>query len=483
MRVSILILSFFVLTLSKTIAQQKWNLQTCVEYAMDHNFGVSQSEIQAKISALTFNQSRLSQYPSLNFSTNSTFNSGLSQDPTTFSRVTQNYLSAGFQLQSSADIFNFYSKRNTIAANNWELKAAIANVGKIKYDIALATANAYLQLLLAKEQANIADVQIKQTSFQLGNTRKMVEAGTLPELNATQLEAQLAADSGNYIAAKGNVTQAILSLKSFMNIDAAEVFEIDTPPVETIPLEPIADLQPDFVYQQALKNQPQQLSDDYKLKAAQKNTAAAKASMYPTLSVFGNLGSNYLTFKKRPYYNKVFEGYQSTGLVADNGSGVLYDVQSPILKNGDIAGYTKPSSFGNQLIDNFRKSFGLNLSVPIFNSGSAKTNYERSKLNVKAAELQKEQDDQKLKQDIYQAYNAALVALQKFNSSKKAVEANEKTYEFAGKRFSIGALNTFDLITSQNNLLRAKLEYSINQFDYVFKMKVLEFYKGAGLKL
>ena len=143
----------------------------------------------------------------------------------------------------------------------------------------------------------------------------------------------------------------------------------------------------------------------------------------------------------------------------------------------------KPSSLGTQLDNNLRKSFGLNLSVPLFNGGNAKINYERSKLNIESLKLQKESDDQKLKQDIYQAYNAALVALQKFNASKKSVEANEKTYFFAGKRFNIGALSTFDLITAQNNLLRAKLEYSLNQFDYVFKMKVLEFYKGVGLKL
>jgi outer membrane protein len=158
-------------------------------------------------------------------------------------------------------------------------------------------------------------------------------------------------------------------------------------------------------------------------------------------------------------------------------------VQSPVFNNGDIIGYIKPGSFNTQMNDNFRKSIGLSISVPLFNSASAKTYYEKSKLNIRSIELQKEQDNQKLKQDIYQAYTAAMVALQKFNASTKSVEANQKSYDFAIKRFNIGALSMYDLISSQNNLLRAKLEFSINQFDYVFKMKVLEFYKGAGLKL
>ena len=130
-------------------------------------------------------------------------------DPTTFSRVTENYLSAGLQLQSSADIFNFYSKKNTILANSWSVKAAEANVTKIKNDIALSTANAYLQILLAKEQEKIASVQLIQTREQLSRTRKLVDAGALPELNATQLEAQLALDSVNVVSAKGNVSLSI----------------------------------------------------------------------------------------------------------------------------------------------------------------------------------------------------------------------------------------------------------------------------------
>ena len=466
-----------------TGAQTKWNLKSCVEYAMKNNIGVRQSAVQSSISKLSYQQSKYSVYPSASLGLNSTFNSGNNQDPTTYSRVTENYLSAGMQLQSSSEIFNFFSKQNTISANYWESMAAEANVNKIKNDIALSAANAYLQILLAKEQVKITGVQIEQTRAQLNNTRKLVDAGALPALNATQLEAQLAQDSGNFVSANGNLTQTILTLKSLMNIDAADSFDIEAPPVDMIPLEPIADLQPEDVYQQAIKNQPQQIGDEYRLKAAMKNQRATKAAMYPSLSLFTSLSSNYLNFKKKPVYEKIFSGYQSTGLVANAGGGLLYDVQSPVFTKGDIASYIKPTSFSGQLKDNFRKSIGISINLPIFNGNTAKTNYERSKLNVQSVQLQKEQDNQKLKQDIYQAYNACLIALQKYNASLKSVEANEKTYGFAEKRFAIGALSTYDLISSQNNLLRAKLECSLNHFDYVFKMKVLEFYKGAGLKL
>jgi len=458
-------------------AQQKWDLRSIVDYAMANNINVKLSEVQAKVAALTYKQSTLSQIPNLTFTNNTGYNSGTSQDFTSFTRSTETYLSSGFQLQSSADIFNFFSKRNTIAGNQWELKAATAFVDKNKNDIALTAANAYLNILLAKEQENITLVQVQQTKAQLDNTRKQVDAGALPELNATQLEAQLAVDSGNYITAKGNVTLNILTLKSYMNIDAAAPFEVDTPPVELIPVEPMADLQPDNVYKLAMQNQPLQRYNDFRLKAAEKFKQAARGAMYPTLGAYGSLGSRYA--------NNVNEILTDTKLspapvATVNVGGTPYNVYP--FEGQHIYTYGK-RGFTNQLNDNFNQGIGLSLSIPIFNSYNLKTQYLRSKLNINTLQLQKDQDDQTLKQNIYQAYTAAVTALEKFNASEKAVSSAQKTFDFATKRFDVGLLNTFDLITSQNNLLTAKLQYSINHFDYVFKMKVLEFYKGQGLKL
>ncbi|MCY7293291.1 MAG: TolC family protein [Ferruginibacter sp.] len=461
-------------------AQQKWNLQTIVDYAMANNINVRLSTVQEKIAAINYKQSKLSLYPNANFNTNSAVNAGNNQDPVTFNRINQTYLSAGFQLQSSADIFNFYSKRNTIIANNYENQAAMAATDKIKNDIALSAANAYLQILLSREQENITLLQIQQTTSQLGITRKQVNAGALPELNATQLEAQLALDSVNYITAKGNTTQAILLLKANLNIDAAAPFEVDTPPIDKIPVESIASLQPDYVFDLAIKNLPQQRFNDLKLLAAQKNVDAAKGRMLPSLSAFGSIGTSYIA-ARTPAFAPIFTGFQPNGQVV-NVSGTSYFVNAPTFSLAQN-GFNKTGNFTGQVNDNLQKSLGLSISVPLFSGGSLRSNYERSKLNINTIQLQKEQDNQKLKQDIYQAYNAAVIALEKFNASKKSIDINELNLNFATKRFNVGMLGTFDLITTQNNLLRAKLEYAQNKFDYVFKRKVLEFYKGMGLKL
>ena len=274
-------------------AQQKWTLPQCIAYAMSNNLTVKQTDLQSRISDLQYKQSKLSQYPNASFSAGPSYNSGRNQDPTSFSLITQSYVSANMQLQSSAEIFNWYSKRNTIAANYLEWQATKANTDKLKNDIALTGANSYLQILLSKEQEKIAGVQLQQSQAQLKNTRKLVDAGALPELNASELEVQVARDSATLISAKGSVDQSVLSLKAYMSIDAAAPFEIDEPPVEKIPVEKISDLQPDAVYALAMANMPQQRVNNFKLKAAQKMSVAAKAGMYPTISVYGSLASGF----------------------------------------------------------------------------------------------------------------------------------------------------------------------------------------------
>jgi outer membrane protein len=432
--------------------------------------------VQAQISVESEKQNKLSRIPTLGFSGSSSLNSGLNQNPITFSRETQTYLAAGMQLQSSADIFNFFSKQHAVAAAEWETMAAKAGVDKLRYDVALAVANAYLQILLAKEQEKIAAVQLEQTSAQLENTRKLVNAGALPELNAAQLEAQLSQDSVNFISARGNVQQSILAMQKSMALDPANPFDIATPPVESIPVEPLADLQPEFVFKMAVANQPLQKVNFFKLKAAQYSSQAAKSAMLPTLGAFASLGTSF--FNKAQEITGTKEVYSPIGSV---------DINNTVYQVYPFSPYSIPlygkSSLRNQLSDNFRQVAGLSLSVPIFSGNQLRSNYERSRLNLRSVQIQQENDNNQLKQDIYQAYNAAMVSLQKFNASQRTVETTEKTFRFAEKRYAVGMLSTFELITAQNNLFRAKLEYSLNHFDYVFKLKVLEYYKGLGIKM
>lgn len=457
-------------------AGEKWDLRECVEYAIKNNISVRQADVQARIVALTYEQSKLSQLPSLSFQTSAGYQFGRSIDPATNEFTNEKILFANHGLNMNLDLFNWFSKKNTIAANRFTAEAYTEGVEKAKNDIALNVANAYLQILLNFEQIKVSDVQVKQSLEQVNTIRKQVEAGALPELNLAEMETQLATDSSNLITAQTNYTLSILQLKALLNIDADTPFDVELPPVELIPVEPLSELDPAVVYHLAITNLPQQKINDLNLQAAIKNVAAARGNMYPSLSLFGGLDSRYSNAQKlfpKNYVNTVIP----IGFVDVNGVNYIVNTQTEM-----PTAFTKNTYF-RQLNNNFSQGVGLSLNIPIFNGGMARTNWKKAKLNVEAVELQKELDSKTLKQDIYQAHANAVAALQKFNATRKSVETAQKAYDFARKRFDVGLLNTIDLITNQNNLFRARINLAQAQADFVFKMKLLEFYKGQGLKL
>jgi outer membrane protein len=469
-------LAVCLLAFTASFGQDKWDLRKAVEYALEHNISVRQADVQARIVALTFEQSKLSQLPSLNIQNNAGYQFGRSIDPSTNQFTTAQILFANHSLNMNLDLFNWFSKKNTVAANLLQTKSYIAGAEKARNDVALNVANAYLQILLTAEQIKISEVKVKQSIEQVNITSKQVEAGVLPELNVLQLQSQLATDSSNLITAKSNYTLSVLQLKALLNVPADQPFEVDVPAVETIPIESLADLDPAVVYAQAVSSLPQQKINDFNLQSAIKSAAAAKGALYPSFILFGGLDTRYSNAQK--ILGKEFVATNvPIGFVNVGGTNYIVNTQSNI-----PTGFTK-NTYTRQLSNNFSQSIGLALNIPILNGGTARTSWKKAKLNITNAELQKEQGELTLKQDIYQAHANAVAALQKFNATTKSVEVSQKAYDFAVKRFDVGLLNTIDLIFSQNILFNARIDLASAQYDYIFKMKLLEFYKGKGLKL
>jgi len=456
-------------------SQEKWDLRRCVEHAMNNNISVRQQDVQARLARLTLDQSRLAQIPNLNFTSNLGLNSGRSIDRVTNQFTNNTIFFNTFSLQTNVDIFNFFSRQHAIAANRLEAMAQGAFTQKIKNDVALNVATNYLQVLQARQQVQVLRVRQRQTEAQLEVTRKQVKAGALPELNAAQMEAQLAQDSSNIVNAKTLEIQTLFNLKALLALDAAQEFDVLTPPVEVIPVEPLASLEPSSVYTLALQNLPQQQVNSLRLQAAHKNVAASRAAMLPTVSMFGSLQTNISSNKIVPDLASVRPaGVKQVGVVQGTNQAVV----TPSFDFDFIA-----NPYSTQFRDNLSKGLGFQINVPIFNGAQARTQWKRAQLNVQSANLQLQLDTLTLKNDIYRAHADAINALEKYNAAVKAVDAAQKAYDFANRRYNVQMLSTIELLNTQTALNRAQLEKVSAQFEYVFRMKLLEFYKGQGLKL
>ncbi|MEI7588939.1 MAG: TolC family protein [Chitinophagia bacterium] len=423
----------------------QWDLKSCVEYAIQHNISVQQADVSARLAKLQAELASSNRLPTINGSTGMGMRFGRSIDPTTNGFSNTQFLYNNFGLNGGVQLYNAGKLKNNAEATSLSWFASEADKLTIANDISLNVATYYLQILSAIEQTEITKIQIQQTKEQLAATAKRVEVGLLPELNLLELETQLANDSSSYITAISNVQQSKLNMMALLNLDAAKPFEIVTQAVDQIKLQTFADLQPDYVFNVASQNMPNVKAATLRVKAAEKNSLAAKASFYPTLSFGYNLTSNFSNQSKN--WGTVWNGWN------------------------------------NQVSNNFGQNVGLQMSIPIFNGNQSKINYQQSKLNLSNVILQADNTHLKLKQDIYSAYTNAIVSFNKLNAAQKALNSSEKTYQFATKRYELGLLGTIELLNNQNNYLKAKVNFKTAQYEYVFRIKLLEFYKGEALTL
>ncbi len=467
-------------------AGAKWDLRRCVEYAMSNNISIKQADVDARSSRLNYDLTKWAQFGTASANSALALNFGRSINQTTNVYTDNQGVSQYINLNVGITLFNWSALRRARESGQFNYDAQVVNIDRVKNDITLNVANSYLLALLAKEQVTLAQTKLGLTKHQLANTRALVDAGSLPELNAAELEVQFATDSAAVITAAQTYDINTLQLKAILNLDAAAPFDLDTPPVETIPVTPIAQLQPNEVYGIAINNFPQQKMNDLRITANEKSVDYNKALLYPTISAYASLGTRFFNDLRK--VTPVQFTQPVDGAYAVGGTPAV-PIQYPVsLPNVDLVYSGQPfykafTGYGDQLTGNFGQQVGLQLNVPIFNGNIQRTAYHRAQLNVLTSKLTKENDLMNLKQGVYQAYANAVASFQKFESNKKAVGYAEKSFDLSTKRYNLGMLNTIDYLVNQNALFTARINLLSTQYDYVFRIKILEYYKGLGIKL
>lgn len=462
-------------------AQDKWSLKRCVDYAMANNISIKQQDVQKRLAELTLKQSQLSQIPNLSASVSGNYNAGRSVNPTTYTYETQGFLSSNASLNTNVTLFNWFSKRNTIASNIYQANAYGFLLEKAKNDVAFNIASTFLQILQNNEQVHVNETQLTLTKAQLSNTEKLVAAGSVPESNQADLLAQLARDSANLITAQNNVILSTLQMKALLNLGFDISFQPEIPTdISNIPLPSLNEVDPEMVYSAAMSTNPLIRADSLQIKSWERSVAASKGAMFPTLSLTAGIGTNYAN-NVNDIRNVVLGPFQDTlGTVSVGGTS--YNViGKPYTVPSQVVGGKTP--FGTQISNNFQQAVGLSLSIPIFNAWQARAQYKRNKLNLYNQELTRDKDNQQLRQDIYTAHANAVAAIQKFYAASRGVDASQKAFDFATKRFNLGLMNTIDYITTQNNLFQAQINKVSAQYDYIFRMKLLEFYRDQKITL
>jgi len=436
-----------------TQAQQtqtkKWTLEECVKYALENNISIKQTALDTRLANINKKDAIGNFIPSLNTSASHSWNVGLNTDPTTNIKSNQTTQYTSFGANVGFDIYKGLQNQNTLRRSKLAIVAAQYQLTKMQEDVALNVANAFLQVLFNKGYLQVQKDQMIINEKQLNRSQELVNAGTIPRGDLLDIKATMASDNQKVITAENELLISKLSLAQLLQLE--DFYSFDVVDDTTVKDENnILEQTPIAIYDKAKSERTELKIAKTNLEIAMKDLAIAKGGYQPTLQGFYN--------------------FNSTISYADNFT-VVNGVLTP-----------QPAlPFGQQFKDNKGQTFGAQLNIPIFNGFSVRNNVDRSKVDVDRKKIALEQEQLSLQRNVYTAYTDAKGALNAHESALVALEARKGSYNYAKEKFDVGLMNSFDFFQSQTLQSNAEAEVIRTKYDYIFKIKILEFYFGIPI--
>ncbi|HKL03339.1 MAG TPA: TolC family protein [Cryomorphaceae bacterium] len=455
-------------------AQEAWNLQQCIDYAMESNLTVLQSKLNIERSEVDYDQSRFSLLPNLNAQASYGYNFGQRIDPFTNQFATQRVGTGNAFLSSSVDLFNAFSKMNNIRRNEQNMKASQFDYENVKNDISLQLCLFYLDILLNKENVAIAKEQVKISEAQVARVQQLVDAGQEPRGSLYDAESQLAQEEFNLTRAQNQVVLSRLNLVQLLQLspEEAENFEVVSPDLSDEGIELIDNSARD-IYLRAKQTMPDIKAAEARRLASEYNLASAQGNLYPTLSLSGSIGSGYSENNTVQAGDPTVETFP-IGRVEGTNNLVVTD---------QLIYERRTKNFTSQMEDNFNQNVQLSLNIPIFNGNSARAAMTRAKINQLDADISYSQISNQLRFEIEQAYADAKAAMNSFTSAEKAVRALEESFKYAEVRFEQNVINAVEYNNIKTQFTNAQSDMIRAKYDFVFRTKILDFYLGNAITL
>ena len=452
---------------------KKWTLEECVQYAIQNNISIKQVELDSQTALIDKRGAFGNFLPSLNASASHSWNIGLNQDITTglLQNQTTQFTSAGANV--GIDIYRGLQNQNNLRKANLSIMASKYQLVKMQEDVALNVANAFLQVLFNKENLKVQKVQLAINEKQYNRSNELVNAGSIPRGDLLDVKATVALNNQNVIVAENALLISKLSLAQLLQLKDFENFDVvdDTAVNDE---NNILVQSPSVIYQIALENKIELKIAQTNLEISQKNVEIAQGAFQPTLQGF-------YSFNSRVAYSDKVAGVVPNTTNPTSIVGFVEGTNQNVLTPNFTRVLGGPAPFFDQFSNNKGQSFGIQLSVPIFNGFSVRNNVDRSKVNLEKSKIALEQQNLDLQRNVFTAFADANGALNTYKSSVVALEARQGAYNYAKEKYDVGLMNSFDFNQSQTLLTNAQSEVIRTKYDYIFKIKILEFYFGIPI--
>ena len=449
-RIIVGVMMAFLSAIAPANAQEQtapWSLEACINYAYANNLQLKQKMEEQEARKVELHTSKHSWLPAVNANMGQSFQFGRSTSKSGVI-VDQNAANTTFNINLDMPIFDGFKIPNDIAARKLDLQAAIESLNKAKEDLAVNIASYYLQVLYNKELQRVAQLQVDLDREQVNKTEAMVNAGKVPLSQLYDIKAQLARDEVTLTEATNNVQLALLDLAQSLELERSDrSFDVVTPQITDAVAENMSSiLPPETIFDQAVTFKPQIKEQEYLLESQKRMLKVAQAGYYPKL----NFGASYSN------------GYYHTSM------------------GGEFA---DTRSFGDQLKQNGQKIVGFSLSIPLFNRFQVRNSVRSARIGINNQQLLLENSKKTLYKEIQQAYYNATAAQEKYTASDKSVASSREAFSYAQARYEAGKSTVFEFNEAKTKYAQSLAEQAQAKFDFIFRAKILDFYRGTPLKL
>jgi len=449
-----LIISIAFLSLTNlSYGQKAWTLEECINYAIENNIQLKQSEVNAKIAKSNYNQSKFNFLPTITGFASHDQNWGKTFSNDKLAYIDEAYYSGNFGLSGELDIFNGFNNLLTLQENKYTFLANIQDVEVEKNNITLQIVLAYLQVLYDQEILEVSENQIQTTSDQVLKTEKMVEVGNQAKGSLFEIKAQLAQEKVNLTNARNQLNLSNLNISQLLNLETVNEFSIQEPENIEIDQENIVS-SVENIFETANTIMPEIKSAEYKLKSSELALKKAKWSRSPSL----NLSSLYFT-----RYSELANHPTKFDTDPTN------DIEDYILSD--------------QIKDFAYTQIEVGINIPIFNKMRIQRNVNNAKLNVLNNSFMVELQEQTLYKKIQQAHADALAAYEGYLSNIDATVSTKESFYYTEQKYNVGLVDVIEYNIAKNNYTKAQGDLLQAKYQYIFKTKILEFYQGEQITL
>ena len=414
-----------------------WSLQDCIDYAALNNLTVLDAQLDASSAAVNYKQSKQQRLPNLTGSASESYSRGYSIDPITSNYVNQDIFSTSTSLNTSITLFQGSQLNNQIDQNALLLDQSALFIEEAKNNITLSLTEAYLQALYYKEAIAVAQNTLAGSQQESKIAKSRYDAGAIAKKDYSDALSQEASNNYELIQAQNSYEAQLLLLRQLLELEPETTFDIVDPDIDyngsTLLLDKVD------VYHNALNTLPEIAASKLDIDISEKDLDIAKGAYLPTLSLTGSLGSGYTSIQDM--------------------------------------------SFTDQFDINFNQRLGLSLSVPIFNRGQTKANVQNAKINIEKANIAMRTQEKELYNKVETAWRNARSSQEQLLAAEAARNAAKDSYDLAQKQYEVGAINTTDLVLTQNTYSNAEQNYIQAKYLGILYAQLLQFYQGNEIKL